>query len=141
MQDLLEKLPKIKIVPETKRELPQTPGIYIFFNDLVPIYIGKAVNLKRRISSYFDLELEPKTARMINEANYLSYIKVTSELESLLLEARLIRKYMPRNNVVSKDDKHTLYIRITKEKYPRFITARKIYETEKNLAFYGHFPS
>lgn len=87
------------------------------------------------------MDLEPKTAKMISEANFISFIQVTSELEALLLEARLIRKYMPHYNIAAKDDKHPLYIRITKEKYPRIVTARKIDEKEKNLAFYGPFPS
>ena len=87
------------------------------------------------------MELMGKTAKMVSEATGLSYIRVDSELESLLLEARLIRKYMPHYNVAAKDDKNPLYIRITKEKYPRVITARKISESEKNLAFYGPFPS
>jgi excinuclease ABC subunit C len=141
MQNFLEKLQKIAIKPDIYRKLPETPGVYVFFNEETPIYIGKAINLKRRVSSYFDLDLETKTAHMVSEANHISYVKVESELESLLLEARLIRKYMPHYNIAAKDDKHPLYIRITKEKYPRIITARKIEEKEKNLAFYGPFPS
>ncbi len=79
---------------------------------------------------------------MITEAEYLSYVRVTSELEALLLEAKLIRKFMPQYNIAAKDDKHPLYIIITKEKYPRVITARKIdTETTKSVAHYGPFPS
>lgn len=108
----------------------------------MPIYIGKALNLKRRVSSYFDLELEVKTARMIHEAQELSFVQVGSELEALLLEAKLIRKYMPKYNIAAKDDKHPLYIQITKEKYPRVITVRKINLNKgRSLANYGPFPS
>lgn len=71
----------------------------------------------------------------------MTFIQVTSELEALLLEAKLIRSYMPHYNIAAKDDKHPLYIRITKEEFPRVITARKIAENEKNIAFYGPFPS
>jgi excinuclease ABC subunit C len=78
---------------------------------------------------------------MVSEAEEFSYILVSSELEALLLEAKLIRAFMPRYNTASKDDKHPLYIRITKEEYPRVITARKIFEKEDNIAFYGPFPS
>ncbi len=141
MKDLMEKLPKIKIVPKFYRKLPEGAGIYVFFKDGLPIYIGKAINLKRRVSSYFDLDLEIKTSKMIGEAQEMSYIQVTSELEALLLEARLIRIYLPKYNIAAKDDKHPLYIQITKETYPRVITARKIAENQKNLAFYGPFPS
>lgn len=142
MQDLAQSLTKIKITPDTYKGIPETPGVYVFFKDKTPIYIGKAINLKRRVSSYFDLDLEIKTSKMVSEANYLSYIKVDSELESLLLEARLIRKYMPHYNVISKDDKHPLYIVITKEKYPRVITARKIDINQgPTIAVFGPFPS
>lgn len=122
--------------------LTEEPGVYIFKKDQNTIYIGKAINLKRRVSSYFDLHLEPKTARMISEANNFDYIKVTSELESLLLEAKLIRKYMPRYNIVAKDDKHPLYIAITKEEFPRVISIRKsVADNQPLIAIYGPFPS
>ncbi len=142
MKNFLEKLVKIKIVPKIYNNLPENAGVYVFFKNDLPIYIGKAVNLKRRVSSYFDLELEVKTARMISEANELSFIQVESELEAFLLEARLIRKYMPKYNIAAKDDKHPLYIQITKEKYPRVITVRKIdLNKGPSLANYGPFPS
>jgi excinuclease ABC subunit C len=141
MQKLLENLPKIKITPDFFKRLPETAGIYVYFSQSDVIYIGKAINLKRRVSSYFDLDLDIKTGKMISEATHLSFIQVASELEALLLEAKLIRLYMPHYNITAKDDKHPLYIRITKEEFPRIITARKIAETEPNLAFYGPFPS
>lgn len=147
MTDLIKSLPRQGIEPKEERPkilinaLPESAGVYVFFKNNTPIYIGKAINLKRRVSSYFDLDLETKTAKMVSEATDLAYIKVGSELEALLLEARLIRSYMPKYNIAAKDDKHPLYIQITKEKYPRVITARKIAETQKNLAFFGPFPS
>ncbi len=132
----------IKLTPSTYKGVPETPGVYVFFKDETPIYIGKAINLKRRVSSYFDLDLEGKTARMVATANFLSYVKVDSELESLLLEAKLIRKYMPHYNVIAKDDKHPLYIVITKDEYPRVITARKIdLKSMPIRAYFGPFPS
>jgi len=141
MQDLLKSLPKTQITPDIYKSLPEGPGIYVFFQNQIPIYIGKAINLKRRVSSYFDIDLAPKTEKMVSLANFLSYIRVESEFESLLLEAKLIRKYMPHYNVLAKDDKHPLYIQITKETYPRVITARKNSENDSNLAFFGPFPS
>ncbi len=78
---------------------------------------------------------------MISEASNFSFIKVNSELEALLLEAKLINEHQPKYNSISKDDKHPLYIRITKEEFPRVITARKIAKDGKNLAFFGPFPS
>lgn len=142
MTDLLKSLKKTKITPETYRSLPEGAGIYLFFTNGLPIYIGKAINLKRRVSSYFDINLELKTARMIKDATEISFIQVTSELEALLLEARLIRTYMPKYNIAAKDDKHPLYIQITKEEYPRVITVRKIdLNKSPSLAIYGPFPS
>lgn len=77
---------------------------------------------------------------MVQEAEDISIIEVGSELEALLLEAKLIRSYMPKYNSSSKDDKHPLYIKITKEKFPRIITVRKNDEIP-TLAIFGPFPS
>lgn len=121
--------------------ISETPGVYLFLQKGEPIYIGKALSLKNRLKSYFSLHLAPKTTRMLKEAQDLSFIKVTSELEALLLEANLIQKYQPKYNSAAKDDKHPLYIRITKEEYPQVLTARKIEVKSKNLAFFGPFPS
>jgi len=141
-QNLLNKLPKIKIVERFYLDLPENSGIYIYFKDGIPIYVGKAVNLKRRVASYFRVDLEIKTKRMIAEAMEISYIEVANELEALLLEARLIKFYQPKYNVIAKDDKHPLYIEITKEEFPRIITVRKN-EIGKipSIATYGPFPS
>jgi excinuclease ABC subunit C len=120
---------------------PESPGVYFFWSKNTRIYIGKALNLKNRLASYFDLHLERKTAAMVSTADKITFIRTSTELEALLLEAYLINKYQPRYNIIAKDDKHALYIRITKETYPRILTARKIEVNEPNLAFYGPFPS
>jgi excinuclease ABC subunit C len=122
-------------------KLPNTPGVYLFWDGAKVIYVGKAVNIKNRVSSYLSLDLAPKTRAMVAEANGLSFVRVESELEALLLESALIKKNQPRYNFAAKDDKHPLYIRITNEVYPRVLTARKIEEGDKNIAFYGPFPS
>jgi excinuclease ABC subunit C len=136
---------KVKKFPKTRKtvkNLPESPGVYIFWlNKSNPSYIGKAVNLKSRVSSYFTKAVNAKTKEMVDVSKYLSFIRVNSELESLLLEAKLIKSYKPKYNVDLKDDKNPLYIRITKEKYPRVLTARKIDERQKNIAFFGPFPS
>jgi excinuclease ABC subunit C len=140
MANLIASLIKIPLSADAVKKLPEGAGVYMFLKAAHPIYIGKAINLKRRVGSYFDFKLETKTAKMIREAKDLAYIKVGSELESLLLEAKLIRKYMPHYNIAAKDDKHPLYIKITKEAYPRIVTARKPAQNETNLAFFGPFP-
>lgn len=116
------------------RKLPEDPGVYFFWQKGTPIYIGKAKNLKNRVGSYFSQNLIAKTKAMVEEADSLTFIKVESELESLLLEANLIRKNQPKYNSVSKDDKHPLYITITKDEFPRIITTRQ-------TGTYGPFPS
>jgi len=142
MQNLLTRLPKIRITSKIYLDLPESPGVYIYFKNNLPIYVGKAINLKRRISSYFAFNLEPKTKRLMDDAEYISYIKVSSEFEALLLEAKLIKLYLPKYNIIAKDDKHPLYIQITDEKYPRVITARKSdLKNIPDLATYGPFPS
>jgi len=142
MTDLLLSLPKLEVTPQLYKSLPESAGIYVYFSDSEVIYIGKAINLKRRVSSYFDLDLEVKTAKMMSEAEKLSFIQVTSELEALLLEARLIRTYLPKYNIISKDDKHPLYIVITKERYPRVLAVRKLISNSlPRVSSYGPFPS
>lgn len=142
LKKLLTLIPHFPINRSAFSRIPESPGVYSFIQNGKPIYIGKAVNLKNRLKSYLQNNLEPKTRTMVKSADFVSYIKVASELEALLLEAELIRKYQPLYNTISKDDKHALYIRITKDKYPRIITCRKI-ETGKadTLTFFGPFPS
>lgn len=128
------------------KKLREEPGVYIFLNNKnLPIYVGKAKNLRSRVRSYFSTNLSVKTKRMINEARKFTTILVGSELEALLLEAKLVKKYKTKYNSSLKDDKHPIYIRITFEDYPRILTARKVEENPldggKNLAFFGPFPS
>lgn len=106
--------------------LPEVPGVYLFKNsENYPIYIGKAKNLKSRVSSYFLKTKSDKVTKMVLESKLFSFIKVNSEIEALLLEAKLVRDYMPKYNSALKDDKSPLYIVITKEKYPRVLGLRK----------------
>lgn len=116
--------------------LPFNPGIYIF-RDIngKPLYIGKAKNLKNRVSSYFGKGLAQKTAQMVSEAHNLSIIKVATEIEALLLEAKLVRLHMPKYNSELKDDKSPLYIAITKEEYPRVLALRKTQITLFDLKY------
>lgn len=142
MKKVLYRIQRIKITPKVYKNLPKNPGVYVYFKKGFPIYIGKAVNLKSRVSSYFRLSLETKTAKMMSEAEEIGYINVTNDLEALLLEARLIKSFQPKYNIISKDDKHPLYIVITKEKFPRIITARKNDLIRmKPQSVYGPFPS
>jgi excinuclease ABC subunit C len=111
---------------ETILAAPQTPGVYIFRDEKgKPIYIGKAKNLKNRLVSYIAISLGPKTYAMVHEATNLSLIQVNSEIEALLLESNLVKKYLPKYNIELKDDKSPLYIAITKEPFARVLTLRQ----------------
>ncbi len=137
----IQSLLKINLTGIKTNDLPENSGVYLFRNaDDKIIYVGKAINLKNRVKSYFVNSPLPKTAKMLIDARSLSFVLVNSDLESLLLEAFLIRSLQPKYNSVAKDDKHPLYIKITQEQYPRVITARKI-ENEDSSAFFGPFPS
>ena len=102
--------------------MPLKPGIYIFKNPAGDIlYVGKAKSLRLRVRSYFapPTKLGPKTAALVAEISTLEHIEVTSEVEALLLESRLIKKFRPAFNIAAKDDKSPYYIHITKEVFPR----------------------
>lgn len=108
--------------------LPETPGVYQYIDESGKIiYVGKAINLKRRVSSYFQKNQKSlKTKRLVNNIRDIKYIIVNNEEEALLLENNLIKQYKPRYNVLLKDDKTYPLICITNEYFPRiFITRRR----------------
>lgn len=124
--------------------LPETPGIYQYLNEEgTIIYVGKAKNLKRRVSSYFNREHEPgKTRVLVSKIADIRYIVVNSEEDALLLENNLIKKYKPRYNVLLKDDKTYPSICVQNEYFPRVFKTRKI--IRNGSAYFGpysHIPS
>lgn len=112
------------------RELPMSPGVYIMKNaDGEVIYVGKSKHLKNRVSSYFinSKNHTPKTVAMVSNVADFDYIMTDSEVEALVLECNLIKKYLPKYNILLKDDKQYPYIKITMgEDYPRIYMTRKI---------------
>ena len=108
--------------------LPDAPGGYQYLNDEgTIIYVGKAKNLKRRVSSYFNKEQQTmKTRLLVSKIADIKYIVVNSETDALLLENNLIKKHKPRYNVLLKDDKTYPSICITGEYFPRIFKTRKI---------------
>lgn len=103
--------------------------------------MGKAVDLYHRIASYFTGTSDsPKTAALVEDIVSCETIEVLSEIEALILEANLIKKYLPPYNIRLTDDKDYLYIKVTREDFPRIFTARKS-ELEGSLEFFGPFPS
>ncbi|HEX7042634.1 MAG TPA: GIY-YIG nuclease family protein [Patescibacteria group bacterium] len=123
--------------------LPQKPGVYQFLNEHGEIlYVGKAKNLKNRVSSYFSSpgSLIGKTAVLVSQVKKIKITIVESELESLLLEASLIKKYEPKYNIRLTDGKAYPLIRITiKSKFPAVITARR--PEDKLSIYFGPFPN
>ena len=118
--------------------LPSKPGCYIHKdkNGNV-IYVGKAKNLKKRVSSYFNKIHTGKTKALVDNINDFEYIVTNSEIESFILEINLIKKYSPKYNILLKDDKTYPYIELTNEKYPRVKIIRK--KTKSKL--FGPFPN
>lgn len=124
------------------KKIPQKPGVYIYKNkENKIIYIGKAINLKKRVTQYFqtDHALGYKTSRLVSEIDSVSFKTVNSEIEALVLESSLIKQYRPKYNSQLKDDKSYIYISISKDKYPIIKPAFKS-TLKQNDIFYGPFP-
>ena len=131
MKDFKEKLSLV----------PELPGSYQMKNkDGVIIYVGKAKNLKRRLKSYFTRTVTGKTAMLVEDIDDFEYIVTSSELESLILEITLIKKYDPKYNILLKDDKTYPYIELTKEKYPRLKVVRNA-SRKTNHKLFGPYPN
>ena len=124
-------------------KLSALPGCYLYKDKAGKVlYVGKAKNLKKRVKQYFQYtrELEPKIQQMVEEADRVETTGVGSEIEALILEANLIKKYRPKYNSQLKDDKSYSWIVITKEAFPRVFTARQIKLFSKERIF-GPYPS
>lgn len=121
--------------------LPEKPGVYQYFdvNDSI-IYVGKAKNLKKRVSSYFNKNQENgKTRVLVKQIVDIKYIVVDTELDALLLENSLIKKYQPKYNIQLKDDKTYPWICIKNEPFPRVFTTRRM--IKDGSKYYGPYPS
>lgn len=127
-------------IKEQLKVLPELPGSYQFKNkeDIV-IYVGKAKNLKKRVTSYFVGSHNAKTSRLVMNIESIEYIVTNSELDALLLELNLIKKYNPRYNILLTDDKTYPYIEITNERHPKLIVTRNIKKKSKNI--FGPYPN
>ncbi len=122
-------------------KIPHNPGVYIYKDSTGRIlYVGKAIDLYHRVSSYFSGGSSEKTALLVKQIADIETMVVESELESLILEANLIKKYLPPFNVRLTDDKDYLYIAVTKGDFPKIITARKK-DLKQNKKYWGPFPS
>lgn len=122
------------------QSLPSTPGVYKYFNSEGKIiYVGKAKNLKRRVSSYFNKHHDSvKTNVLVSNIRNIEYICVNSEADALLLENNLIKKYQPRYNILLKDGKTYPWLCITKDPFPRVFKTRQVL---RGADYYGPYPS
>ena len=128
---------------EELKKLPEQPGVYLMHgeNDEI-IYVGKAINLKRRVSSYFRKinNRGPKIEKMITLIDYFEYIVTDSELEALVLENNLIKEHRPKYNTMLKDDKSYPFMKVTvQEEFPRVLFARQM--RRDGAKYYGPYTS
>jgi len=118
----------IQQIKDKLSNLPSQPGVYLFMNNAGKIiYVGKAKNLKNRVRSYFQKNIEsPKTLALVNKVEDFQLIITESEVEALVLENNLIKQHQPRYNINLKDDKSFPYICVTNEPFPQIFTTRNL---------------
>ena len=122
--------------------VPTKPGSYQMKNkDGVIIYVGKAKNLQRRLRSYFTRTLTGKTKMLVDDIDDFEYIVTSSELESLILEITLIKKYDPKYNILLRDDKSYPYIELTNDEYPTLKVVRNVKRKKNKNYLYGPYPN
>ncbi|MFL6460247.1 MAG: excinuclease ABC subunit UvrC [Nitrososphaeraceae archaeon] len=125
------------IIYPTRKQIPQSPGVYLMKdNEGKIIYIGKAKNLRNRVSSYFLKEYNKynwKTSQLVRKIKDIEFVVTDNEIEAFLLESNLIKRYRPVFNIELKDQQRYTYLRITDETFPRLLVARR----NRNGEFYG----
>jgi excinuclease ABC subunit C len=128
-------------VPLQVSTLPNTPGVYQYYDkENKLLYVGKAKNLKKRVTSYFTKKHDNARTRMlVKRIHDIKHIVVTTETDALLLENNLIKKYQPKYNVMLKDDKSYPWICIKKERFPRVFTTRRL--IKDGSEYYGPYTS
>ena len=129
------------VIEEELAKLPKTPGVYMHKDSLGEvIYVGKAINLRNRVRSYFrkTSQADPKVRAMVSNIAEFEYITCATEMEALVLECNLIKKYMPKYNILLKDGKSYPYIEVTvTEEYPRVFSTRKF--TRDGNRYFGPY--
>lgn len=119
--------------------IPYSPGVYLMKNDQNQIlYIGKALSLRKRVQSYFrPIPLTSKLTVLLEQVRDIEYIETPTEVDALLLEARLVKQYLPKFNQELKDDKTFPFLKMTSDEFPRIHITRN--KTEKKAAYYGPY--
>src|SRR3989338_5701679 len=129
----------MRSLKEKLKALPNKSGVYLFKNKIGEvIYVGKAKSLRKRVASYFKPRPELKVSILLDRLYDIDYITTGSELDALLLEDELIKKYKPRYNVALRDDKASPYIKLTiNEKWPRLFLARR--KDKDGALYFGRY--
>ena len=123
------------------KTIPNDPGVYQYFDEKGEIiYVGKAKNLKRRVSSYFNKQQQSgKVKVLVSRIADIRFTVVNNEMEALLLENNFIKQYKPRYNILLKDDKTYPWICVKNERFPRvFLTRKKVND---GSIYFGPYPS
>lgn len=129
-----------KLIKEKLSVLPDQPGCYLMKDrQNTIIYVGKAKVLKNRVRSYFTGSHDAKTQRLVGEIEDFEYIVTSSNIEALILELNLIKKYDPKYNVMLKDDKTYPFIKITNERHPKLIVTRNVKKDKGK--YFGPYPN
>ena len=120
--------------------LPSQPGCYLYHRvDGTVIYVGKAVNLRSRVGSYFGRSADKKAKLIVHEAARLEFIVVPTEVEALILEANLIKQHQPHYNVLLKDDRSYPFLKLTNEPYPMLVFTRRV--VKDGGSYFGPYPN
>lgn len=131
--------PAYEKLHETALKAPSSSGVYLWRNpEGTVIYVGKAKNLKNRLSSYFSGERHIKTEMLVSSAESIEYITTSNEYEAFLLENNLIKKYSPRYNIQLKDGKSYPVLKLTNEEFPRFYKTRLV--KKDGSTYFGPYP-
>jgi len=128
------------------KNLPDTPGIYLFYNKEKLLYVGKATSLKSRVRSYFSNSKNVRPIELlIEEVNKIDWVSTDSAIEAAILEAKYIKKFKPKYNLMGKDDKSWIYIYLTKEPFPKLKTIRehelKSFDKRVMKKLFGPYPN
>src|SRR5688572_18259887 len=137
-------MPASETIKEKLSHLPHRPGIYKFFDENGIIYVGKAVDIRKRVSSYFNKSNQhnKKTLKLISNIRNIEFTIVDTESDAFLLENSLIKQHQPKYNILLKDGKTYPYICITNERFPRVISTRnKIADGSKYFGPYASITS
>ncbi|MBR0481680.1 MAG: excinuclease ABC subunit UvrC [Firmicutes bacterium] len=130
-------------IKEELKKLPDSPGVYIHKDEFGQvIYVGKAISLKKRVRQYFQSSSNqtPKTRELVKHIAEFEHINTASEMEALVLECNLIKKYQPKYNILLRDDKTYPYIKVTLgEEFPRVLKCRKV--TNDSSKYFGPYAS